>query len=911
MGDMSGWPIHFPMPGARATGVPVPAAPEIRPTESGGAAAASSEASGEPSWPSVFEVPGARRTEGGRVDAAPSAFPSQPPSSTTVFPVPGARPTGRRPAQYLPDAYADGRGRDERPVAGSSSTDAGAGAPASSAADPVMAFLAHMPDGVAEPSVQMWHELVALKTKSLDLQIAEARRREREAELELYRLKHAATTPQSAHSAQTPIAQPSPLPQPLPLTHVQARVQQMAPPPAPAHAPAQLVDSLSGLTGVNSPYSTFPLVTHARSPVMDGVGYPDQLVPALSMPLVAPLASAPDQAGLPAPQAEQAPQTPMTPFDLEAMLHAQEGAETFENLFSWLPDWPAAGPCGSAQNIPLSAAPADLVLTATATTSSTLPTPAVTRQPSVAETAAPAHSSPKRSPGLDSPPPAKKKKLVEKRVVAEHAAVCTTCSASIAKVLLRAPKASFPSPIVVQIRCPDCTGVHQPPSIDPSSTGGTQVGSQETRKRMRAAMEDQDLMGDEKQRRCFCDVCHRIVGSGWVSGGPDEENLAYMAEIVCVSCDGKYQRCTDCGGGGGPRVGIGKWRLKQVFHPGRKTCSLSHSRLGDRPREIGLHVTPTDFAPEQLKEVVTRCRTLWREKTLSRLAVPEMLEIDLPPHLLNPIRNYDDIDDIVTRNWPAREATIRAANVDPARFKRLLGLTWAHAKPRRSVRSVDLEEAHARAAEDEGDMSTVLANVKRTNVVIPPGSELIGMWAGEWDMQHGSLLISTIIPFEDTDSEDSTALSVGELITKVQTLRGEINAARTEAANKEGREPELLPQCEHLWVVSGGHMPLIRARLGDVLVRKRSFVHVEEYLTRHPDFVHALNARPGGLHPDSTPLPHQTTAHPGYKPPEPIVFVRWLGKDFDTQTVNEIKQAEFGGKQGRARLKKTPRSTAR
>lgn len=63
-----------------------------------------------------------------------------------------------------------------------------------------------------------------------------------------------------------------------------------------------------------------------------------------------------------------------------------------------------------------------------------------------------------------------------------------------------------------------------------------------------------------------------------------------------------------------------------MFQVGRKTCSLSHNRLGDRPREIGVHVTPSDFTPEQLKEVVARCKTLWTEKTLSRLAVPEMLE---------------------------------------------------------------------------------------------------------------------------------------------------------------------------------------------------------------------------------------------------------------------------------------------
>jgi hypothetical protein len=65
----------------------------------------------------------------------------------------------------------------------------------------------------------------------------------------------------------------------------------------------------------------------------------------------------------------------------------------------------------------------------------------------------------------------------------------------------------------------------------------------------------------------------------------------------------------------------------------------------------------------------------------------------------------------------------------------------------------------------------------------------------------GALLISTLIPFEGADGEDSTALSVGEMITKVQTLRLEMNAARKAEAG-DG-EAELIPQCEHLWVVSG------------------------------------------------------------------------------------------------------------
>lgn len=182
------------------------------------------------------------------------------------------------------------------------------------------------------------------------------------------------------------------------------------------------------------------------------------------------------------------------------------------------------------------------------------------------------------------------------------------------------------------------------------------------------------------------------------------------------------------------------------------------------------------------------------------------------------------------------------------------------------------------------------------------------MWGGEWDMSSGSLLVSTLIPFEGTDGEDHTALSVGELITKVQQLQQDMNEKRTNDAHAIGIEPDLVRPCEHLWVVSGGSMPLIRERMADILVRKRSFVHVEEYLTRHPDFLEALKARPAGLHPEQhRPLPHQLEKDHAYEAPGPLILVRWLGKDFDAQKILEIKQMEFGG--GKAKkMKKMPKS---
>lgn len=70
-------------------------------------------------------------------------------------------------------------------------------------------------------------------------------------------------------------------------------------------------------------------------------------------------------------------------------------------------------------------------------------------------------------------------------------------------------------------------------------------------------------------------------------------------------------------------------------------------------------------------------------------------------------------------------------------------------------------------------------------------------------LSDGAILVSTFIPFEGADGEDSTALSVGEMITKVQTLQHSINAERKAAAEAGKEEVKLLPPCEHLWVVSG------------------------------------------------------------------------------------------------------------
>ncbi|KAI9017685.1 hypothetical protein BC832DRAFT_588938 [Gaertneriomyces semiglobifer] len=79
-----------------------------------------------------------------------------------------------------------------------------------------------------------------------------------------------------------------------------------------------------------------------------------------------------------------------------------------------------------------------------------------------------------------------------------------------------------------------------------------------------------------------------MSGSGSGSGGGHHRSSQewvepqFEVEVICVSCHSKYALCTECGGGGTFRTG--KWRPRELFPKGRKTCSLSHLRVGSNAK---------------------------------------------------------------------------------------------------------------------------------------------------------------------------------------------------------------------------------------------------------------------------------------------------------------------------------------
>jgi hypothetical protein len=99
------------------------------------------------------------------------------------------------------------------------------------------------------------------------------------------------------------------------------------------------------------------------------------------------------------------------------------------------------------------------------------------------------------------------------------------------------------------------------------------------------------------------------------------------------------------------QLSIGKWRCKEVFRQNRKTCSLSHTRIGNAPLGLGvwevseipdgttssLNFTSTgkgegpevDEVEDVKGELIKKCEALWEDRMLSRLAIPEVLETTL------------------------------------------------------------------------------------------------------------------------------------------------------------------------------------------------------------------------------------------------------------------------------------------
>ncbi|CED82567.1 hypothetical protein [Phaffia rhodozyma] len=456
--------------------------------------------------------------------------------------------------------------------------------------------------------------------------------------------------------------------------------------------------------------------------------------------------------------------------------------------------------------------------------------------------------------------------------------------------------------------------------ISGSLSNGTRAGGVGRRKRTRETMNTEAPL--------VCDVCFRFKGQGGIVPKDGRSELKFSVEFVCISCEEKYRRCTDCGSGGGARIGIGKWRSKELFINNRKTCSLSHVRIGSAPMKVGTWDVK-DFENDHVwVELLDLCEALWKDRLLSRMAVPDVLEANLGDLNDRP-RTFADVQATLDAGWPSRQPLIDARQkmmspqlsselsrtvnygdnrIDTRsgqRFRKYLGLTWCKCKPRRSGlvstftngghgdsglggssgsgdEALEIVKEGKQSGEESGEG---LIGHESINNIIPPGYELVGLYIGDWNVDDGTLLITTSLPFEGSDSEDRTSLTVGEMILRIVTEIEETNAALTAHGQTQGEEQvgRKAPSLEHIWCISDGMTSQIRDKMHESLTRKRQFLPLDEYLALHrtvrPEIFHELPYSLPGPWVDGVGIPG-------------TIMVRWLGPHFDREQLEEYSDIE-------------------
>ncbi|GAA6018127.1 hypothetical protein JCM11491_003328 [Sporobolomyces phaffii] len=412
---------------------------------------------------------------------------------------------------------------------------------------------------------------------------------------------------------------------------------------------------------------------------------------------------------------------------------------------------------------------------------------------------------------------------------------CVTCGDPIARLILRGQKHELEVPYEAVFRCLNCaspgalggsiddvspsTHGERSPSVDsppvpPSrrtsvasnpnsnSTGGTTPTIPTTfRKKTKRLDVGQATL-------TACDVCLMDRATGSVLPREPEKgySINFQIEVVCASCDRKYQRCSDCGGGGGVRLGTGKYRSKELFKDGKKTCSLRHQRLGAFPEMEYQVWRNTDLPKDELEEVSEKCGELFANQMLGAIAIPEVLE-----------RNgaiwtsFAEAQSHAYSGWRGMDPMIRY-NVEPSQgIRRYLALRLCAPNLRKTTRKADMP---------------VPVEAPRTGQIFKGDKEIVGYIIAEWDMKRGVLFLALVIPWDATgEAYDATTLLLQALCTRVQRDHKEENQSRAE------RSEPLLPKLERVFTML---FFKTGSRMITQLTKKRGFAPIDEYLAANP-----------------------------------------------------------------------------
>ncbi|GAA6047182.1 hypothetical protein JCM3770_006939 [Rhodotorula araucariae] len=447
-----------------------------------------------------------------------------------------------------------------------------------------------------------------------------------------------------------------------------------------------------------------------------------------------------------------------------------------------------------------------------------------------APTASPqdASSAPKRSrmvtsPDDDAPPAPRRQSKAppanpNKKLTTSISAACIVCGDPLARLILRGKRAELDVPHSPFFTCLRCSSSSASPE---HSLGG---GPSKEDKPKKPSFRKRNKRFDDASAMTACDVCLRDIAIGGVlplplDSPPADARITFMIEIVCVSCDVKYKRCSDCGGGGGSRAGTGKWRSAQLFPPGRKTCCLNHQRLGAFPAMEYTVWRNTDIPPAEIDELAAQCDAMLTNSMLAGLCIPEVMEQDGAVW-----STYEKCYQHAKAGWAGFDPILRNDVEKERQIRRYVALRTCTPNLRKTSRPtrqtpggspIDSPEPHSPEIE------------RKPGIVLKEGKEIAGFIIAEHELLNGNLFLCLGLPWDPTgEIFDATSLLISSLVRHVDADVKATNAQR--ALQSLAPYPDLVKVWTMLFFKRD-------SRVLTSLVKKRGFMYLDDYLAAHPE----------------------------------------------------------------------------
>ncbi|GAA5892777.1 hypothetical protein JCM6882_000577 [Rhodosporidiobolus microsporus] len=367
----------------------------------------------------------------------------------------------------------------------------------------------------------------------------------------------------------------------------------------------------------------------------------------------------------------------------------------------------------------------------------------------------------------------------------------------------------------------------------PAAPGKTRSGFTPLASLGPGAKKRRSSVADSSEGILACDVCRRDLGSGTLQLTTGEA-VGSTIEVICAHCETRYMRCSDCGGGGGQK-GVGRWRSKEVFTKGRKTCMLSHTRLGT-VNEMDYDIFPvSSLSRTDQIEVVEHCRDLYYTTLLGTIAVPDMIESVCPL-----ARSYHEAEKICVDSWLTYEPLITTDVEATSNTRRYVALRWARPTTRKKKsggkKGTGSPDLSGQGSPDNqpsplpnvngGAITNSPVQGQGAQPVIREGKTLTGFVLGELDLDAGILHVAITLPTGAGEAYDASTRLLQTLIARVHDDLAATNMHRAQMGLPA------YPPCTMAWTM---HMTKRDSRIMSRLETRRGFIPLEDYLVKHPE----------------------------------------------------------------------------